>query len=250
MTNITIGADPEVFISNAGNVVPVVGHLGGTKAEPLPVIKGALQEDNVLAEFNIDPARTGKEFAANIKTVMGQLRERLYPMDIVVKSSHMFEKNDLLRSGRQALLFGCDPDYNAYTGERNPVPSARTCLRTAGGHIHVGYDNSTEEQNRAIVRSMDVYLGLPSLLLDDDTMRRQMYGRAGCYRTKSYGVEYRSLSNFWLRHTDLIEWAFEQSVEAYNNPIDTGSQDIDDIINSNNKTAAEFLIKKYGIRLP
>lgn len=250
--NITIGADPEVFVTSSGTIVSVIGHLGGTKSEPVPVHKGAVQEDNVLAEFNIDPARTSREFVGNLKAVMGQLREKLHPLDIDIKASHMFTKQEILRSGRQALVFGCDPDYNAYTGRKNAAPSPRTGLRTAGGHIHVGYDNPTPEMNRAIVKAMDVFLGLPSLLVDGDERRRRMYGAAGAYRDKEYGVEYRTLSNFWLTHTSMMEWAYNNTITAVQNAL-AGKEYNDSaeyIINNNDVAAAENLIKLYEVTLP
>ena len=34
---------------------------------------------------------------------------------------------------------------------------------------------------------MDLFLGVPSILIDPDTERRKMYGKAGDYRLKEYG---------------------------------------------------------------
>ena len=248
---ISVGADPEVFVTDGTNIISGVGLVGGTKYAPIPVYKGAVQEDNVLAEFNIDPARTSRDFVGNITSVMEQLRQRLHPNNIEIVASHDFTQATLMRSGRQALLFGCDPDFNAYTGEKNTPPSALQTLRTAGGHVHVGYGGEvTESRNKDIIRAMDLYLGVPSVLLDDDQRRRSMYGMAGAYRTKAYGVEYRSLSNFWLLHTDLMAWVFSQTIAAVTAGRTFNDARVADVINGGDRSGAQELIEEYGICLP
>ena len=61
--NITIGADPELFIidSKTGKVVSSIGLIPGVKGEPyvgedMPNGFG-LETDNILAEFNIPPVK-------------------------------------------------------------------------------------------------------------------------------------------------------------------------------------------------
>jgi len=219
MSNITIGSDPEVFIEGKEGIVPVIGLLGGTKHKPIVVDKGALQEDNVLGEFNTDPASSSTEFCNNIRTVMSQMEDKIKPYKIKVLSSHHFEKSVLTSAGTKALEFGCNPDTNAWSGKENEKPSPYTTLRTAGGHVHVGFDvASSDKQSRYdVIKLMDIYLGIPSVLLDEDVERRNLYGQAGACRLKSYGVEYRVLSNFWLRSDEYIKWVFDQSVRAVNN---------------------------------
>lgn len=252
--NVTIGCDPEVFLQDiTGAIVSAVGHVGGTKENPLRVKCGAVQEDNVMAEFNTDPARSAREFVTNIRTVLEELRSRvsLSAYDLAIISSHEFTIDQLQRSGRQALMFGCDPDFDAYTGEQNTAPSPYTTLRTAGGHIHVGYDDGlSTEKNCEIVRRMDLLLGVPSVLLDDDQRRRTMYGKAGAMRNKEYGVEYRSLSNFWIKHTDYIEWAYNQSVQAATSDIEVPSAATIHCINTGDRDLAKKLIKEHGITMP
>jgi len=49
---------------------------------------------------------------------------------------------------------------------------------------------------------MDIVAGNTCVLVDRDesnAKRRVIYGRAGEYRIKKYGIEYRVLSNFWLK---------------------------------------------------
>jgi hypothetical protein len=45
---------------------------------------------------------------------------------------------------------------------------------------------------------LDLRLAVPSLIWDKDKKRRLLYGKAGCFRPKPYGMEYRTLSNAWL----------------------------------------------------
>lgn len=108
----------------------------------------------------------------------------------------------------------CDPDYNVYTLEANTPPNSEGTLRSAGGHIHIGYENPEFVNNLKIVRAMDLFLGIPSILLDKDTRRKQMYGKAGAYREKPYGVEYRVLSNFWIASQETVNWAVRQAKKA------------------------------------
>ena len=99
---------------------------------------------------------------------------------------------------------------------------------------------------------MDIMLGLESLTLDKDVDRRKMYGNAGCFRAKDYGVEYRTLSNFWISNDDLIKWAFDKTIEAVelvnsgivNEIIKEFGEEIKDAIDNNKREKGEALIKK------
>lgn len=214
----TVGADPEVFLKNQFNIVSAIGLLGGTKEAPLPVKKGAIQEDNVLAEFNIDPVTTEDMFVSHIDTVMKELHEKVKPhgLSLLVQSSHDFDIMELIAGGEQALQFGCEPDMNAWTSEFNPAPDASATLRTAGGHIHLGLDVPERDIDTRLrtVKLMDIFVGIPSVLLDADNKRRAMYGKAGACRIKPYGVEYRTLSNFWLKTEASQRWAYQQTQRA------------------------------------
>lgn len=216
---VTLGSDPEVFLADGDYIVPSIGLIGGTKEVPLPVEKGAVQEDNVLAEFNIDPVTTEDMFVSHIKTVMGELGKRVAPLQLKILSSSHFDLVDLASFGPQAMVFGCEPDFCAWTESINPAPDSTSTLRTAGGHIHLGLelDDDDEKSRYQAVKLMDIFLGIPSVLRDDDVERRRMYGRAGACRLKSYGVEYRTLSNFWLRDEDHQRWAYRQSHLAMEN---------------------------------
>ena len=272
--NLTVGTDPEMFLwSNKLNkFYPVCGLVGGTKDKPLAITDSghAIQEDNVMAEFCIPPAKSSTDFINNIlfvkdyisdtvlknlkvkiPNIMGELVDE--DLELVTKCVASAEFDPEFLMTEQASMFGCDPDYNAYTGEPNVVERLNPFLRSCGGHIHIGYDNPTFETNIKIVKAMDLFLGLPSLLLDSDTARRQLYGKAGAYRLKKYGVEYRVLSNFFIESEDLIEWAYyavERAIEFVNDGgIITNEEEIINAINTSNKDIALEILDEYNVDL-
>lgn len=216
MKNIKIGADPELFLAKDGQVTSAEGVIGGTKEEPQPISEDghAIQEDNVMIEFNIPACTTSEDFVNNIEFVKDYLETMVglkgYGLDF--RASAIFPMTQLRTE--QAMRFGCEPDFNVYLGDENKPPESTGDLRCCGGHIHLGYDNPDEETSEKLVLAMDMTLGLESVLLDTDTRRKELYGCAGSFRFKPYGVEYRTLSNFWIASEELMQWAFNKTMEA------------------------------------
>lgn len=209
-----IGCDPEVFIRDAVSIISGIGIVGGTKEHPRPVEDGTLQEDNVLAEIGIIPADTEEQFVIRITSVLSQLRNHLQnidpSLDFVVQASAIMDPMQLLSPA--AMMFGCEPDFNAWTGLQNPKPQPTTTLRTAGGHVHIGYDDDVEK--RDVIKACDVLIGLPSVLMDNDPERMKLYGGPGAFRPKPYGVEYRTPSNYWLQSQEMMRWIFRQAYRS------------------------------------
>lgn len=207
----TFGCDPELFVTNSDGVfVSAEGLIPGTKEEPYPVECGAVQVDGMAAEFNINPASSFDEFNTNISTVMKQLKKMLPKgYDLQPVSSITFTEEMWNEAPDKAKILGCSPDFNAWTGDVNPPPNDpdNPRLRTAAGHLHIGWqqDGDTSDVEHInncfdLVKQMDWYLGAWSINKDPDgKLRRALYGRAGACRIKPYGVEYRVLSNFWLK---------------------------------------------------
>lgn len=210
--NFKIGADPELFFIKNNKPFSVEGLIGGTKEFPKHIGNNgcALQEDNVMAEFNIPPCNNKEEFNNNIKFMLDSLDSiaKSNGAELSITPSAVFDKKSL--STLQAKEFGCSPDLNAYSFTENPRVEINEDIRVAGGHIHIGYNNPDPEINLVLVRVLDIFLGLPSVLLDKDDTRKEYYGNAGSYRNKPYGVEYRTLSNFWIATKELREWVFNQ----------------------------------------
>lgn len=210
----TIGADPEVFLVNKQEQFRSALFLPGSKQMPFPVGDGIfIHPDNVAAEFNIPPSASADEFIANIQKGLSRVQEFASERKLFLKiaASASFPHSQL-RDPR-AKEFGCEPDFNAWDSQnyQNPRPcAADKTLRSCGGHIHVGCMLPPLD----IVRSMDLFLGCPSIELDKDNTRRNLYGKAGAHRVKPYGVEYRVLSNFWVSSPESIRWAYTQTEKA------------------------------------
>lgn len=255
INNISIGADPELFIENKdGKIISAEGMIGGTKDEPKLISEEghAIQEDNVMVEFNIPPSHSEDDFVSNLDFVESYLTTLLTLKDgCKLNYSASSELDPTYLQTPQAMMFGCEPDFNVYLKEPNSSPDSNTNLRTCGGHIHVGYDNPTIPVSELIVYAMDITLGLPSIHLDSDDRRKEMYGLAGCFRFKDYGLEYRSLSNFWLISEESKRWAYQKTMEAIDlansglipEIIEKFGDNIKKSIDSNNKDLATETIE-------
>ena len=273
MSNITytIGHDAEVFLYNENNeATPGIGIIDGSKRNPRKVPGGALQEDNVMAELNINPAKTSDEFVTNTLSVMDELNGVLSPHNLRFKSLAFQKFQPKFLQSNQAREFGCEPDSNIYTLSENKV-NVKDLIsqnaRTAGGHIHLGLSDADfhPSARMSLVKSCDVFIGLP-LATVENTMRKQFYGRAGSYRQKEYGIEYRTPSNIWLNSSETMAWIFRQAEivcqnvirrlrvdelsEAENIINDIGESFLQDIINEGFIDDAYELCERYNIQLP
>lgn len=220
----TIGADPELFCRDklTGKFISAHDLIPGTKISPHPVNLGAIQRDGVAAEFNIYPAETRDQFVNNIQTVMSELESFLPDhIELVAEPTAYFDKEYFDALPQTPKLLGCTPDWNAYTGQNNYPPSTDETFRTGSGHVHVGfvdfadiYDDDHIRLCCQVVKQLDVALYYPSLSWDKDMKRRELYGKIGSFRPCPYGVEYRPLSNAYLRDVQLIEYVYDQTVWA------------------------------------
>lgn len=261
---VLVGADPEVFMFKNGQPVSAFGAIQGTKDKPFKVDKGAVQVDGMALEFNIDPAESAEEFRGHIRMVMAQLQGMVPGYDLNPVPVANFGFDYISTQPKEATELGCNPDFNAwFDGEPNPKPNGELPFRTGAGHVHIGWTNKADvydpEHRQAcimVTKQMDYYLGLGSLLYDNDNQRREMYGSAGSFRYKPYGCEYRVLSNAWLKDDNLIQWVFDRTVQGVNDLAEGKAAFNEygalaqDVIRNNDIKEAKAIMHSLNIPLP
>lgn len=258
---ILVGCDPEVFVRKDGLFKSAYGLIKGDKKNPQKIRRGAVQVDGMALEFNIDPAASEDEFFLNVQDVYNQMKLMVPDYEVVATPVAHFDPAYIKSQPAEALELGCDPDYNVWTGTANVKPNAERPMRTASGHIHIGWTNDMNifdpdhvQVCSNVGKQMDFYLGLPSLMYDDDTERREMYGKAGCVRFKPYGVEYRTLSNRWLNSEPLTRWVYRATQKGIADLLAGKSLvdkygDIQSIINTSDVKEAKKIIAKEQLEV-
>ena len=213
----TMGADPELFLSKKEKWMSAIPLIKGTKEKPEKLPSGAtLQHDNVAAEFAIEPANSKTDFVQKIAHALSDMKTYLPDnIDMNVIASCTFPVSQLKH--KEARRFGCDPDRNAYTRRENKAPEGceKKPFRSCGGHLHTGFVAGSENLclttaagKIKFIKMCDLFHGVVSAVLDSDSdalKRRELYGKAGCYRPTKYGAEYRTLSNYWLKSPVLVK---------------------------------------------
>lgn len=255
--NVTIGSDAEMFVKSIkdGSVFPVCGLVGGTKKKPKQMGGGGffVQEDNVLIEFNIPVCKDKKSFIMAMTTGVSRAKNQLPPSlkaDIVA-SAHIDKAFLVIHD---ACVFGCEPDFNAWKREVNPRPHADDpTLRTAAAHVHIGWDEPSDEDRHALIQMADLCAAVPAVLEDPDTERRKLYGKAGAFRIKEYGVEHRVLSNYWISSQSYMGDVWDRYMAAVarvnrgDRLTDAQGEMVQRAINTNDKALAKTLMGHFGL---
>jgi hypothetical protein len=245
------GADPETFLMDStGKHISAIGLINADKWSPLQIPslpKGfTLQEDNVTLEYGIPPAASADEFVAHIQKVMEKSKEWIGSLTFSKLSCTIFEPDQMKHP--MAHVFGCEPDFNAWTGKENKKPNPpHPLMRSAGGHIHV----ETDQDPGDVTRKSDLYLAVPSVFMDKGIERKKLYGKIGAHRVKPYGVEYRVLSNFWIFDEKYIRWVWRQMERVLTSkvPVEELGAYIDIAVNNNDKQMAKALINEYNLEV-
>jgi Phage phiEco32-like COOH.NH2 ligase-type 2 len=262
--NFKIGADIEAFLQHkeTGEFVSAEGIVKGTKESPFKFDPDnhyfATSLDNCSAEWNIPPATSPYEFYLSVQKCIDYINSTI-PQHLELNPSAVaVEFHDKYLQTDNAQRFGCDPSLDCYTLEQvYPQPRGDN-WRACGTHIHVGYDKPNKKINVNLCKAMDLFLGIPAIVVEPDNMRRHVgYGGAGIFRHQKHGVEYRSLSSFFSSDRTMVEWCFNNTklaIDFINNGgirrILRKGQEIKTVIDSNNKSLANAFIKEYNVPMP
>jgi hypothetical protein len=210
----TFGSDPEFMLESNGKIISAIGIVKGTKERRKIVGDYAFYYDNVLAEGCVPPASSRDEAVDNIGGFLQAFADLVRPCKLLAQASHTYAPDQV--RDEAALVIGCSRESCVYSLEEiQPDESMflKTNLRSAGGHIHLGSKLLKKGYNTLhSVRLLDLFLGIPVLYLDNDPTskkRKELYGKAGRFRQPTYGVEYRSISNFWLSSPKLVELIYD-----------------------------------------
>ena len=199
--------------------------------------------DGVQAELNPRASSCRALLGNEIKRCFQDLHALMVEKGVAADFSQCVEvdKAEMDSLSDKSKVFGCAPSKNCYGESKISVDPRVYRGRSAGGHIHIGncyskylINASFREQFRAayelnqnpnnawkiaeridyalkasdiMVPVLDIVLGNTCVLVDrapSNKERRKVYGKAGEHRIKDYGIEYRSLSNFWLRSYQLM----------------------------------------------
>ncbi len=166
--------------------------------------------------------------------------------------------------GRKAMESGCDPDLNAYTGKTNyGIPNyERFAYAVCGFHLHCdvkppeGIDTTEGEQYMAdLCKIFDLMVTLPFMLIEPieehaKIRRAAGYGRAGSFRIKDYGIEYRTLSGNGLLCPEFSSFLMgmcrtsHQCMDARDELLKFCDEKLETAINSCSRRMARALLKK------
>lgn len=219
----SFGSDPELMlVDSESNYVSAIDVVPGTKKDKVKLGNGHFAfYDNVLVEVNIKPSFSRDEAIRNFRDCFKRLAKLVGKYRLVPQASQVYPASACQHP--DALEFGCDPEFCLYVVnykgklDKLPAPICRpgNYFRSAGGHVHVGSElalNYGPGKPFQTLRMLDMVLGGISVLINHDPTslaRRKLYGGAGNHRWCTYGVEYRTLSNFWIASPTLVGLVYD-----------------------------------------
>jgi len=235
----TMGSDPEFFVADSKGKILASDKFFPGKKKPI-IVSGDHKDlklffDGIQAELNIPPTACRESVSFFIREALVKAQKIIgEDHHIVLQPSVKVSQKVLNEADPEARIFGCMPDFNAYTLGQNTceMDASRHLYRYAGGHIHIGMSSvynrkadmeykmaKTEEGHIRTIKFIDYITGAILVMLDkgaDSKRRRTKYGTAGCFRPTPYGVEYRTPSCWWMKSPTTMSLAFGMVRLAWN----------------------------------
>lgn len=257
------GADPELFVADGTDLLPAFEFLPSKET----TAGGRPFWDGFQAEFCVQPTHCHEGVTNRIQQslhrILATARQKGYKNPTFVRNSTVTIPEEVLRNTDPARLeLGCSPSLNAY-GMRGELEQAQLLpQRWAGGHLHSSLDASKlgdEEYGLRLTKALDRTLGVISVAMArglDNTERRRYYGLAGEYRMPKHGIEYRTLSNFWLltpyiTHLvlDMFRWYLKMGLLLPHTNWTITEQQAVEIINTADADAAQVALEENKAEL-
>jgi hypothetical protein len=236
-----MGSDPEFFfhkktllgkmgtVIGAEKVIPKEGIRGGTPGARELNTTTKIIIDGVQAEMNPSSATCRQVMGGEISRMMHLIVKIAKDKGVAINWKPLVKvtASELKSLKPENKKFGCEPSYNAYKEVIELPDPEKYLYRAAGGHLHFGHygtpradhkdDMSRVFKNdpKETIKILDIIVGNTCVMIDKDEgniERRKFYGRAGEYRLPMHGpnqgLEYRTLSNFWLRNYKMMSMVF------------------------------------------
>lgn len=227
---VSFGCDPEFFFEKKGKIIGSEKIIDLKKGMKVTGTNSKIIVDGVQAELNPQASTCRQVLAGEISQAFIQLQREMQKdpeMSISFLPTVKMDKTELDTLDEKSRVFGCAPSKSITKKPKAILRDPKKYMyRSAGGHIHIGaasgmpvgnsdwYGNSPAvnivlSEPARIIAIMDIIVGNTCVLIDRDPSnveRRKVYGRAGEYRTPPHGLEYRTLSNFWLRSYPMMSF--------------------------------------------
>ena len=269
-----VGFDIELVVIDAKTKKLVLPYEEGginLKKHTIPTIYGSgwIHTDGVMLEINPHPFACRMESGWSIKECLKgaeALIEKNYgrPVKLLALPNTTLDKEIWKKAKLETLLLGCQPTYSAYEIGDTPCKVAVDShypYRGGAGHIHFSLNYArvpwtmftlSHETAKILCKLLDRTLGIIGVLLSPypklEALRRVTYGQAGNYRLQPHGLEYRTLSNFYMIHPTITSLIHKIGRKVVNDALvnwpvrydflSLSNEYIQKVINTNNVAAA------------
>jgi hypothetical protein len=230
---VSIGSDPEVFLSRPGRGKrPIIVGSETIIKKPIDAMAYGLSAGTIVTDgvqVELHPKVTGG-CRQNASLYLGGCLRRLHEeaqrhgLQVDFRQVVNVSRAELEKLSDHAKFLGCTPSFNFYGRQMKCVNGLEYRKRSAAGHIHIGSKMIHNEKQPAgvikaerLIPALELSCGIIGVLLDRDPgaiERRKLYGKAGEYRLPPHGLEYRTLSNFWLISYPVMSLMFGQAKNA------------------------------------